>query len=69
MYNPKYLPQLEKFRVDVFGRRGDSRELEERAKLGGRRVEQIPYSLPAGIKVIPCVQDTNGEWIPDLSAA
>ncbi len=23
------------------------------------------YTLPPGLKVVPCHEDTNGEWVPD----
>lgn len=54
MYNVDYLPQLEKFRRDLFG----GRTPEEIADAERR------YCPPPSVKIVDCVEDTNGEWVP-----
>jgi hypothetical protein len=54
MYNIDFLPQLEESRRRLFG------SLEP-----GEAVEKISnYSPPVGAKVIKCVEDVNGEFVP-----
>jgi len=53
MYNADFLPQIKKFRRDVFG--------DEEYNRGGapRR-----YVLPPNVKVLECKEDINGEYVP-----
>jgi len=57
MYNTNFLPQIDKFRGHLFGPGVyDTRKTSDRAN--------ISYCLPSNISLIPCVEDTNGEWVP-----
>jgi len=54
MYNIDFLPQLEESRRHFFG------SLEPR-----EAVQRIsPYFPPVGLRVVECVEDTNGEFVP-----
>lgn len=57
MYNIDFLPQLEKSRKYLFGLTEKSpREVSDEAYL--------QYSVPEDVKIIPCKEDTNGEYVP-----
>lgn len=60
MYNIVFLPQLERFKEDLFG--AGCVDVRASAEEASRR-----YVLPDHIKTIPCVEDTNGEWVPVTS--
>jgi hypothetical protein len=51
MYNIDFLPQLEAARRHL----GLDRYVPESAR----------YMPPPDVKMIPCHEDTNGEWVPD----
>jgi hypothetical protein len=54
MYNTNFSRQLEAFRNSLFGG-SDSRNLAS----SGR------YFPPADIKILPCSEDVNGEFVPN----
>jgi len=57
MYNTKFLPQIEKFRKDLFG----TSTLDTR----GASPEQYGrYFPPPNVRFIECYKDKNGEWVP-----
>ena len=60
MYNVDFLPQLEKFRRSL-------RRAEEVPE--GERLDytHLRYSPPPGVRILECVEDTNGEWVPRKS--
>ncbi|MBS3093356.1 hypothetical protein J4456_02110 [Candidatus Pacearchaeota archaeon] len=53
MYNTTYLPTIEKFYIDLF-RSLDSKNLPHSKN-------HYPQSK---LKVMKCIEDTNGEWVP-----
>jgi len=58
MYNIDFLPQLEGFRGDLWGASCvDARTAAELASGRG-------YVPPADIRILPCYEDVNGEWVP-----
>ncbi|MAE49616.1 hypothetical protein CMI48_02190 [Candidatus Pacearchaeota archaeon] len=59
MYNMKFHEQLEAFERDLWG----SGVVDVRD--AARRASRTRYVPPPGVETIPCVEDTNGEWIPD----
>ena len=75
MYNTRFLPQLEKFRRDLFGDmphspsipyEGISSFAQTRGRGHGRDAT-MRYAPPPGVKFYRCKEDTNGEWVPDLT--
>ncbi|MBS3079660.1 hypothetical protein J4218_06060 [Candidatus Pacearchaeota archaeon] len=56
MYNTDFLPQLEASRRHLFG------SLDTRDAV--RRMNN--YVPPSNLQVLPCVEDTNGEWVPQI---
>jgi len=61
MYNPRFIPQIEEFRRDLFGLREsvDRVSVEESAR---KR-----YSPPDGVEILDCYEDVNGEFVPNHS--
>lgn len=61
MYNDnKFGSQLRKFREDLFGPGCfDVRDVAEKASRD--------YRLPNDIELIPCVKNSEGEWVPKRS--
>lgn len=60
MYNTDFLPQLEKSRKYIFGKRTtEPREASDKA--------HIIYSVPKGATILECVEDSNGEFVPKKS--
>ncbi len=58
MYNTDFLPQLEKFKRHLWGAGCvDTRAAAEEASRRG-------YVPPADVKIVPCYEDINGEWVP-----
>ncbi len=57
MYNIDYLPQLEDFHRNFFGRSEvPAREISDEV--------HIMYSTPERIEILACEEDINGEWVP-----
>jgi len=52
MYNTDFLQQIEQSRRNLFGNSGLPPSIEDCAR----------YSLPPSLKVVRCIQNTNGEW-------
>jgi len=72
MYNIDFLPQLERFRRDLFGAMPEYPALpyEEVKPLADVRLRghgpdpTYRYLPPPSVEVIDCVLDVNGEWVP-----
>jgi len=56
MYNIDFLRQTEKSRIYLFRAGCFDREIEE----AFRR-----YFPPAGVEILECHEDINGEWVPN----
>ena len=54
MYNTDYLPQIEAFRRDLFGNFTEE-QIED---------ARIRYVSPKDMKMVKCVEDSNGEFVP-----
>jgi len=54
MYNVDFLPQLEKARRHLFGNSGQPPGPDTVAR------------FVSSAEVVPCHQDENGEWVPDV---
>ncbi len=54
MYNINFLPQMKKFREQLFGAGVNPRDVELNHS----------YCPPAELEMLECVEDTNGEWVP-----
>ena len=60
MYNTQFQSQMEKFHNYLFGNKTvDAGQASDEA--------HASYSLPESIKLIPCKQDTNGEFVAPIS--
>jgi hypothetical protein len=72
VYNTDFLPQMEKFRRHLFGSMPHSPALpyEDVHSLAHERPrghgpdDASRYVLPPGVKILPCYEDINGEWVP-----
>lgn len=62
MYNVNFEGQLRRFRQDLYGNRAAFMTCREAS------ATTPPYFPPAGMRMIPCVQASNGEWVPDPKA-
>jgi len=58
MYNIDFLPQLEEFRKHLWG--AGCVDVQVAAEKASRR----GYVPPADVEILPCYEDTNGEWVP-----
>ena len=73
MYNIDFLPQLERFRRDLFGDMPRSpslpyegvRGLAHAPGRGHGHVDSLRYVPPPSVKMIECHEDMNGEWVPN----
>jgi len=60
MHNTYFLSQLEEFRRYLWGAGCvDTRAAAEEASRSG-------YVPPADVEILPCHEDPNGEWVPNL---
>ncbi len=64
MYNTDFLPQMEKYRRELFGVAGIVDPQGAAASAAA-----MNYFPPLGMKMVPCHEDTNGEWVPDTDAS
>lgn len=73
MYNIDFLPQLERFRRDLYGAMPESpglpfNEINSQAHLrlrGHGPDDTHRYVPPPSIKILDCHLDINGEWVPN----
>ncbi len=73
MYNTDFLPQLEEFRRRLFGSvpssptlpYEDINSLAHFRPRGHGSDDACRYMPPPEMIVVPCHEDTNGEWIAD----
>jgi hypothetical protein len=56
MYNTDFLSQLEASRRHLFGSNTDPRTTSDEA--------YNRYSIPPGLRVLECNEDSNGEFVP-----
>ncbi|MEN9626739.1 MAG: hypothetical protein RL557_1067 [archaeon] len=60
MYNANFLPQLREFRGDLWG--ADCVDTRAAAEEASRR----RYVPPEDVKLLPCYEDINGDWVPHI---
>lgn len=73
MYNIDFLPQMDEFRCKLFGSMPacpaipyeDIRPFAT-VRLRGRGPDDATRYVPhSSIVMLPCIKDTNGEWVPE----
>jgi hypothetical protein len=76
MYNTDFLAQMDEFRRYLFGNVPtspvlpfeDVHPLAQVRLRGHGQDDMCRYMPPREIKMLPCHEDANGEWVPDASA-
>lgn len=63
MYSMAHHSQVEAARRHIFGSR-TPRDIDYTDPRDPGATAHVRYSLPPGVKVLECVQDINGEFVP-----